>query len=126
MHTTDKQDNTQNIDCTATLPLTTQTRLEFWKIQVQRWTQSNLTQTRFCNEQNIKHHQFVYWRNKIQGKEGKPKAPKSGFPKDAFIPVQLDQQNSESSLTVSLPNGIVLSGISENNITLTHALIAKL
>ena len=37
----------------------------FWKQHIDSWQQTGLTQTEYCRQHNLKHHQLVYWRKRL-------------------------------------------------------------
>jgi hypothetical protein len=44
---------------------TKQTKREYWKDQIQKWQDSNLSQAKFCSQEGIKLNTFGYWRGII-------------------------------------------------------------
>ena len=44
---------------------------EYWKGQVKKWQESNLSQSDFCNQSGIKLSTFVYWRGLLLNSENK-------------------------------------------------------
>jgi hypothetical protein len=37
----------------------------YWKQHIDNWQQTGLTQTEYCRQHNLKHHQLVYWRKRF-------------------------------------------------------------
>jgi len=34
----------------------------YWKQHIDSWQETGLTQTEYCRQHNLKHHQLVYWK----------------------------------------------------------------
>ena len=69
---------------------------------IQAWQRSDQSQLRYCRENNLTYHKFVYWLSKIRRKEN---------PVDqAFIPVGMKPSVSffPSDLEITYPNGVRL------------------
>ncbi len=104
-----------------------QQKLERWKPYIKSWRDSGLSQSEFCKTENLNLPQFTYWKNKIQGNVGmghKSSKSKSGYP--AFVPVHSAGTHSEPGLRVNLPNGVIVSGITEHTVALLKAVIKAL
>ena len=100
--------------------MTTQERADFWQQQISAWLDSGLSGHAFCKQQALVYHQFAYWRRKLE----KPVASDSlaGFASVAMpAPVA-----TEGGLTLTLPNGIILSGLHPGNIDLLGAIMRQL
>ena len=101
------------------LSITTEdTREIYWQQQIQAWTASGKSQKAFCEEMNLSYHRFGYWRRKFcQDSAERTKTT-------AFVPVT--RQLSATTLSLSLPNGLVIEGIAENNVFLVGELLGQL
>jgi hypothetical protein len=69
---------------------------------IQAWQQSDQSQLRYCRENNLTYHKFVYWLNKIRRKQN---------PIDqVFIPVGMKKSSPffPSDLEITYPNGVRL------------------
>lgn len=87
-----------------------------WQQWIARWQQSGLSQTAFCNAHDLVYHQFTYWRRKCATHE-----VSSGSP-SRFVAVQrLDHVGH--GLTLTLPNGIQIQGLTPHNLTLLSPLL---
>ncbi len=95
-------------------------RSTFWNKRIEQWQQSGLTQKDFCLQQNLVAHQFTYWLNKFQLTQREPKSSAGGF-----VPVNIISSSS-SQLHITLPNGIVLTGITEHNLGVVQQFIQSL
>lgn len=38
---------------------------DYWKRHIESWQGSSLTQTEYCQQHNLKNHQFVYWKKRF-------------------------------------------------------------
>ena len=37
----------------------------YWRQHIEHWQQTGLTQTEYCRQHNLKHHQLVYWKKRF-------------------------------------------------------------
>jgi hypothetical protein len=37
----------------------------YWKQHIERWQETGLTQTEYCRQHNLKHHQLIYWKKRF-------------------------------------------------------------
>ena len=103
-------------------------RRDYWAIELQQWVDSGLSGLRYCKENKLSYNRFAYWRKKlaIQSKPvSKSHANRSGFAKVISIPAQ-QLPTADSSLTMTLPNGITLQGIREEHVKLIGLLLRQL
>jgi hypothetical protein len=105
-------------------PLSQQKQLAWAEhIKVQR--ESGLSQQAYCEQHSLKPNQFWYWRRKLQGSSNntvsKTRAIQPGFVAAKVIGTPVAQ-----GLTVTLPNGIIISGIEELNHCLVKDLLGAL
>ena len=70
---------------------------EFWDNHIQAWQQSGLTQIDYCRQNNLKNHQWCYWRRKIL----KPSDTDVTFVPLSFSPSKI----SRPQISVLTPNG---------------------
>ncbi len=101
--------------------MTTQERADFWQQQITAWLDSGLSGHAFCKQQALVYHQFAYWRKKLE----QPAASDS-FPGFARVAMPAPVATEVDSLTLTLPNGITLSGLHLGNIDLLGALMRQL
>ncbi|MEA9429631.1 IS66 family insertion sequence element accessory protein TnpB, partial [Aeromonas caviae] len=84
------------------------------------WLDSGLSGHAFCKSQALVYHQFAYWRKKLEQPVDSDSLP--GFVRVAMpAPV-----GTEVGLTLTLPNGITLSGLHPGNIDLLGAIMRQL
>ena len=96
------------------------TRDQFWYEHVVSWRQSGLTQSGYCRREGLKLHQWHYWRKKLDTADQPPTL--SGD----FVPVQVTADAHMGCLSVTLPNGVVIEGISRDNVDVVSGLMARL
>ena len=91
-----------------------------WQKHVQAWKLSGLSKTQFCKINALCYHRFIYWCSKLE----KPTLISSSKLNNhgGFVPVQF-QSNKSRGLTLALPNGCVLQGISTENLSLVRLLL---
>ena len=93
-----------------------------WLARVQSWQQSGLSQSAWCQQNDISVSKFGYWKRKLETVSA---AKPAQHP--AFVPVTTAQEPVEptanSELTVVLPNGVAVSGINEANLSLVKQLV---
>ena len=100
-------------------------RERFWREQVSNWHDSGLGQSAYCRQRGLKLHQFLYWRRKLEGLHPSPKSATGA----AFVPVRVAEPAGDgqgATLSVSLPNGVVVRGISAGNVDLLGRLLRQL
>ena len=97
-------------------------RKDFWQGQMTAWKQSGLSGAKFCKANDLNYSQFVYWRQKLHKSEAKlADQERNG----GFAQVLYRSENAES-LSLSLPNGLVLRGICSDNITVVRELLENI
>jgi hypothetical protein len=94
-----------------------------WKAHIQDWQTTEQSQSAYCKAQDLNYHCFIYWRRKIFGPT-KPKV-KSVQP-SAFVSVQSNPMIVAEDLSLTLPNGITLQGITSSNLPVVQQLLSLL
>lgn len=92
----------------------TQNKVSKWRVIINDFKKSNLTINKYCELHNLKHHQFLYWRRKLEILEDPASTDKPSF-------VKVDLTSNESS--VSTPLSIEINHIKINvplNFNETH------
>jgi hypothetical protein len=94
----------------------------YWQQQIDQWKSSGQSQAKFCQTNDLSYHRFVYWRRKFERVPGdrQEKRESGGF---ATVDYRHD---ANSGLTLSLPNGLVLRGISADNVPVVRQLLEQL
>ena len=77
--------------------INTHQKPSFWEQHLGRWQQSGLSQRAYCRQNELKAHQFYYWRRRIL----KPR------PDVSFLPVSLpaDPVRQHHGIRILMPNG---------------------
>ena len=95
---------------------------QHWQHHIDAWQQSGGSQAQYCRQHELDQSQFSYWKRKlITTNEAKPVRP------SRFAVAQLAvMPEPASSLSISLPNGIVLGGIDAMNASVAAQLLEYL
>ena len=91
----------------------------YWQQHINQWKSSGQSQAKFCQTNDLLYHRFVYWRRKFE--RGLGGRQESG----GFATVDY-RQDISGGLTLSLPNGLVLRGISADNVPVVRQLLEQL
>ena len=94
----------------------------YWQQQVDRWQVSGESQQGFCKTHDLNYHRFIYWRRKF---EDRPTENQSPSP-TALVPVIYRPPSTAVGLSLVLPNGLELHGLSEDNLSLVQQLLDRL
>jgi len=80
--------------------INTHHKRSFWEHHLVRWQQSGLSQRAYCRQNDLKPHQFYYWRRRTL----KPRSDVS------FLPVTLpvDSVHQHHGIRVLMPNGFAI------------------
>ena len=102
---------------------TPSSRPAYWQDHMERWQQSGQSQKAYCREQDLSYFRFQYWRRRFREDEQHDvqRTRPSGF-----VPVAPTRSGLPSGLSVVLPNGIQLRGISADNLAVVERLLARL
>jgi hypothetical protein len=95
---------------------------DYWRQQVNNWKHSCQSQAKFCQANELPYHRFVYWRQKFERSSGsgRTQCASGGFATVDYRP------EVSSGLSLSLPNGLVLRGISADNVPVVCQLLEQL
>jgi len=97
---------------------------QVWSEHVKRQPRSNLSQRAYCEKHKINLRQFGYWKRVSESKATLPvKNASRPARANKFVPVQLTTRTSYQALTVTLANGVSITGIDENNLRLVSLLL---
>ena len=102
---------------------TVDTRAQYWKAQIDAWQASGQSQQAFCKANDLNYPRFGYWLRKFRH-QGTVAAVPRRHRASGFVPVVAAATGS--GLTVHLPNGIELRGVTEQNLSLIEQLLAYL
>ena len=103
-------------------PTRTEALADFWREHVDAWRSGSDSQAAYCKAHDLVYHRFVYWRRKYEADMLVPGMPEisGGFAKVICEPAV------DTGLTLSLPNGLVLRGISAANVSVVRQLLDQL
>ena len=96
-------------------------RRSFWQHHVDQWSTSGLSKMAYCKQYSLAYHQFVYWSNKEQQSVANQHGKSSGF-----VALTVATQTSNQSLSIRLPNGIMIEGINDRSVALVGMLLEQL
>lgn len=104
--------------------MTTQQRADFWQDRIHTWQASGLSGQAFCKQHELAYHRFVYWRKKQQATTRSDSSTQAtGFakvaPRDRIT-------GTQAGLTLTLPNGMAISGLDAGNIDLLGMMLEQL
>lgn len=107
-------------------PLETVTN--FWQPHLDTQPSSGLSGKAYCLKHDLNYHRFCYHKRKQQSDGKSVASAKPGNRKaKAFIPVSVaSSSDGTSGLTVTLPNGICISGLHEEHPEVCAAFIRAL
>ncbi len=84
-----------------------------WRDRLQQWQESSLTQTAWCQQNNLNSHQLSYWKRKFRDQSSRGK----------LVPLSVPPETSRlTTVTVTLPSGIHLKVQTDNIIDLVREL----
>jgi len=70
---------------------------KFWEDQIQAWQQGGLSQAEYCRQNDLKNHQWWYWRKRISHLADNDVT---------FVPLRFSSSKvSQTSIRVVTPNG---------------------
>ena len=95
---------------------------QFWNQHIQSYEQCGHSKARYCRDNSLSYHQFIYWAARLSDQSTiEKKAPAS-----KLIPILVKEPDSPSGLQVHLPNGVLISGISGHSVEIIGRLIDQL
>ena len=71
-----------------------------WKQHIESWRSSGMTQTAYCNENQLKDHQFSYWKKRFVETQ-------SGI---TFVPVKIQRTRRSKARASSAPMRLIVDG----------------
>ncbi len=92
-----------------------------WQQHIEAWQSSGQTQQAYCKANDLVYHCFGYWRRKFQPAQEVRSQKSAGF-----VPVTSPAPRPSAALSLVLPSGLVLRGISEDNLSLVDQLLSRL
>jgi len=92
---------------------------EYWRLHIDNWKASDQSQSEFCRINELNYHRFLYWQKKFQKQEQKDA-------NGGFVSVSRQSDLIPSGLSIVLPRGLVLQGISASNLPVVYQLLSHL
>ncbi|NOR43142.1 MAG: IS66 family insertion sequence element accessory protein TnpB [Gammaproteobacteria bacterium] len=94
-----------------------------WASHLQSWQKTQQSQSAYCRDHELNYHRFTYWRRKLIKQASPARHP---VKRSDFIAVEPCSSEAAQSLTATLPNGVLLQGISASNLTVVRQLLGLL
>jgi hypothetical protein len=92
---------------------------EYWRHHIDAWKVSSQSQSEFCRVNELNYHRFCYWQRKLHQQERQDES--GGF---ATVAGQLGSVSS--GLSIVLPRGLVLQGVTTSNLPVVYQLLSHL
>ena len=93
-----------------------------WRPLIEQWRSSGRTQKAFCREHDLNYDQCVYWRRKFVQHDVWPASRTA----PALVPVTCIPPTTGQGLSLRLPNGMELRGLTLDNLPVVQQLLARL
>jgi hypothetical protein len=97
---------------------------EYWLAHNEACKDQSISKAKYCRNNELTYHCFIYWHAKFSEKVHERMDLKTNSSK--LIPVALAQSVYTAELQTHLPNGVMISGISDQSISLIGRLIYQL
>ena len=96
----------------------------FWQPHAIAWQDSGLSKARYCRENELNYHQFIYWLPRFLSDTSSASVlTKAQMPK--LLPVAIEQPLG-SGLRITLPNGVTIDGVTHQSVKVLGAVVAQL
>ena len=92
---------------------------EYWRQYIDTWKASDQSQSAFCRVNELNYHRFLYWQRKFRKQE---RQDANG----GFVSVTRQADPAPGGLSIVLPRGLVLQGISASNLPVVYQLLSHL
>ena len=93
-----------------------------WLQQIEAWHSSGQTQHAYCKANELSYHRFGYWRRKFLQQSQEAQSQKCS----GFVPVTPSAPSQSAGLSLAFPSGLVLRGITGDNLPLVYQLLSRL
>jgi hypothetical protein len=94
-----------------------------WGRHVRGWQTTEQSQSAYCKAHDLNYHCFIYWRRKLVGATKRKTKPARS---SGFVPVQSGPMVVVEDLSLALPNGMTLQGITSTNLPVVQQLLSLL
>ncbi|WP_240205470.1 IS66 family insertion sequence element accessory protein TnpB [Vibrio sp. CyArs1] len=89
---------------------------QHWQHHIDAWQQTQISQAQYCRSHQLDQSQFSYWKRKVLG------ASNTSTVSSQFTIAQVET----STLSVTLPNGVLIDGVDEMNTHVALKLLERL
>ena len=93
---------------------------QHWQHHIDAWQKTQLSQAQYCRSHQLDQSQFSYWKRKVFG------ASNTSTVSSHFTIAQVETQHTTSTLSVTLPNGVLIDGVDEMNAHVALKLLERL
>ena len=106
-------------------------RRSFWKQHVIACNDSGLSKASYCREHQLTYHQLIYWRSQFESQpapcvDPRPR-PTASNRTSRLLPVVLrDHQETQTGIQITLPSGVMISGVTEQHVSVALQLLNQL
>ena len=105
-----------------------------WVQHINAWHRSKLSQVDYCRQHSLSPKRFHYWKDKLESSGVVAKTPRQASARKTapvspsnFVPISVNATPIPSEgLTLSLPNGIELRGITQDTLAMVEQLVERL
>ncbi len=106
-------------------------RRSFWKQHVIACNASGLSKASYCREHHLTYHQLIYWLSQFESQpaacvDSQPRSTASNRTSRLLPVVLRDHQEAQTGIQITLPNGVVITGISEQHMPVALQLLKQL
>ena len=104
-------------------PLQSLTREQFWRHYIEHWGDSGQSKMGYCRDNELPYHQLIYWCGKLRQMNDTDSEVESSF---VNVSLATGEPKPTATLSVELPNGICITGVSAETIALVPQLLRSL
>ena len=101
---------------------TSDARAAYWREQIEAWRRCGQSQQAYCQANDLSYPRFIYWRRKLTGADAGGERRRSS----AFVPVAWPVPRASAELSLVLPSGLELRGITAENLSVVEQLLSAL
>lgn len=95
----------------------------FWQPHATAWQNSGLSKARYCREHDLNYHQFIYWFPRFTPND----MPASGKKRSSkLLPVTMQDSRPSTGIRITLPNGVVIDGVTQSSVQILGAVVSQL
>jgi hypothetical protein len=91
-----------------------------WCQHIHDWEQSGQSRKQFCRDRGLSYHRLCYWQRKLS--QSQQASDSSGF---VAVTCRTAPATAEG-LSIRLPNGLVVQGITAGNVAVVQQLLGRL